>query len=275
MLCDRAKLDGKTAQEPNRTPHNGTQSIPAEAVGRPRQGRLDVREFGSLILLRFGESNDHSDTMSNGPQEASITLAGALQEHSTIRAHHAASLLNAARLSPDVVLTLSQTGDFPDVNPLLAELRRLPRMVISDRLDAQDDMLVAGHSEVLDSQLSRPSGWLSRTDVPAMVTNAVPDRDSEHAFLRKIPASVPTQGESRLRTFNTAADYYIDRIVPLLIDRQTVLLIADVDSLRALRVTLDDDHDEIVNKVDIPIAQPLVYTFDRDLRPADSNGHYL
>ena len=228
-----------------------------------------MREFGSLILLRFGESNDHSDTLSNEPQEASITLAGALQENSTIQAHHAASLLNAARLSPDVVLTVSQTGNFPDVNPLLAELRRLPRMVISDRLDAQDDFSFA------DSKNSRPSGWLSRTDVPAMDTNPVPDGDSEQTFLRETPASLPIQGEPRFRTFNTMAEYFTDRIVPLLLDRQTVLLIADADSLRGLRATLDDDQDEILNKADIPIAQPLVYTFDRGLRPADSNGHYL
>jgi hypothetical protein len=269
MLCDRAKLDGEAAQEPDRTSHNGTQSIPAEADGRARQGRLGVHEFGSLILLRFGESNDHSDTLSNEPQEASITLAGAFQDDSTIQAHHAASLLNGARLSPDVVLTLSATGNFPDVNLLLVGLRKLPRMVICDRLDTQDDFSVA------DNRNSGPSGWLSRTDVPAIHTNPVPDGDSEQSLLRESPALLPTQGESRFRTFNTMAEYYTDRIVPLLLDRQTILLIADAESLHGLRATLDDDHDEILNKADIPIAQPIVYTFDRDLRPADNNAHYL
>ncbi len=69
--------------------------------------------------------------------------------------------------------------------------------------------------------------------------------------------------------------YWYDGIVPDLRSRQTVLVAAHGNSLRALVKHLDGVSDEAIAELNIPTGFPLVYELDANLRPTVAGGRYL
>lgn len=59
--------------------------------------------------------------------------------------------------------------------------------------------------------------------------------------------------------------YWYDAIVPDLMDRKTVLVVAHGNSLRALAKHLDGTSDEDITRLNIPTGVPLVYRFHANL----------
>jgi bisphosphoglycerate-dependent phosphoglycerate mutase len=55
--------------------------------------------------------------------------------------------------------------------------------------------------------------------------------------------------------------------MPLLSDRQTILLIADPHVIAQLRIVLNDSHARQARGAELPTGQLLRYDFDRNLHP--------
>jgi bisphosphoglycerate-dependent phosphoglycerate mutase len=230
-----------------------------------------MREFGSLILLRFDDSADRSDRSDRRHYEAASVPAN-VDVEATALARRAANLLTAAKVSPDVAFTPPRTRSIPIVNALLGELRKLPRTVISDRrLDVQRAWHHSRGSGDQDDALQ--PGWLSRTETPPNATYPRSVLAADHERTRE-----RTETPSILHAAFAAsvmAEFYTERVVPLLLARQTILLIAGPEAIRGLRVTLKDGRDTPPDDDDLPVGQPLLYTFDRHLRPTNPFGSYL
>lgn len=64
--------------------------------------------------------------------------------------------------------------------------------------------------------------------------------------------------------------YWYDQIVPDLLDRKTVLVVAHGNSLRALVKHLDGVSDEEITELNIPTGIPLRYRLGSDLKVLDS-----
>ena len=64
--------------------------------------------------------------------------------------------------------------------------------------------------------------------------------------------------------------YWFDRIVPVLRDGMTPLVVAHGNSLRALVKHLDGIGEDEIVELNIPTGIPLVYVLDEDLQPLES-----
>lgn len=73
---------------------------------------------------------------------------------------------------------------------------------------------------------------------------------------------VEPKAESLEMTLNRVVPYYVDQVVPKLLDQQNQLIIAHGSSLRALIKYLEDISDLNIDKVEVPNGEPIIYTFD-------------
>jgi len=69
--------------------------------------------------------------------------------------------------------------------------------------------------------------------------------------------------------------YWYDAVVPDLLARRTVLVVAHGNSMRALVKHLDGISDQDIAGLNIPTGIPLVYRLDAALQPVTKGGEYL
>jgi 2,3-bisphosphoglycerate-dependent phosphoglycerate mutase len=83
---------------------------------------------------------------------------------------------------------------------------------------------------------------------------------------RRSYAVRPPEGESLEDTFNRTVPYYQREIEPQLKAGNTILIVAHGNSLRALKMYLEDISAADIVHVDIPTGTPRLYNFDADLK---------
>lgn len=76
----------------------------------------------------------------------------------------------------------------------------------------------------------------------------------------------PPDGESLEDTYNRTVPYYQLEIEPHLQAGQNVLVVAHGNSLRALKMYLENLSPQEIVKVDIPTGTPRLYVFDENLK---------
>ena len=79
----------------------------------------------------------------------------------------------------------------------------------------------------------------------------------------------PPDGESLEDTFNRTVPYYQSEIEPKLKGGQSVLIVAHGNSLRALKMYLENISPEDIVKVNIPTGTPRNYDFDKNMKILD------
>jgi 2,3-bisphosphoglycerate-dependent phosphoglycerate mutase len=106
------------------------------------------------------------------------------------------------------------------------------------------------------------------------------DEDDRHSQFhdpryRSLPPEARPRTECLEDVVGRMLPYWYDAIVPDLRDRETVLIAAHGNSLRALVKRLDGMTDEAVVGLDIPTGIPLLYELDEDMVPVSRGGEYL
>ena len=96
--------------------------------------------------------------------------------------------------------------------------------------------------------------------VPPLLTQPVQDRRYQKYDMRLMP-----QGESLHQTQERLMPYFWDHIAPELMAGHDQLVVAHGSSLRALIKKIEDISNEDIVKVEVPNAEPIVYTFDTNL----------
>ena len=81
----------------------------------------------------------------------------------------------------------------------------------------------------------------------------------------------PPDGESLEDTFNRTVPYYQSEIEPKLKGGQSVLIVAHGNSLRALKMYLENISPEDIVKVNIPTGTPRNYDFDKNMKILNVN----
>lgn len=76
----------------------------------------------------------------------------------------------------------------------------------------------------------------------------------------------PPEGESLEDTFKRTVPYYQTEIEPKLKSGQNVLIVAHGNSLRALKMYLENISSEAIEKVNIPTGTPRNYIFDENMK---------
>ena len=83
---------------------------------------------------------------------------------------------------------------------------------------------------------------------------------------RRSYAVRPPGGESLEDTYNRTVPYYKQAIEPRLMAEENILLVAHGNSLRALKMYLENISRKEIVKVNIPTGTPGLYTFDNQLK---------
>ncbi len=97
-----------------------------------------------------------------------------------------------------------------------------------------------------------------------------PGRDPRYKGLKK--EEIPFT-ECLKDTVNRFIPYWNERMLPVLKEKDTVIIAAHGNSLRALVKYLDNISDDEIPKLNIPTGVPLVYEFNEKLEPI--NHYYL
>jgi 2,3-bisphosphoglycerate-dependent phosphoglycerate mutase len=83
---------------------------------------------------------------------------------------------------------------------------------------------------------------------------------------RRSYAVRPPDGESLEDTYHRTVPYYQEQIEPMLKSGKNVLIVAHGNSLRALKMYLENISSEEIVKVNIPTGTPRLYTMDENLK---------
>lgn len=97
-------------------------------------------------------------------------------------------------------------------------------------------------------------------ELPPLVEENHFDRRYEQLDPRLIPT-----GESLAMTASRVLPLWEDQLAPQLLDGKNLLVVGHGNSLRALVKFLEAVPDDQVDKIDIPNASPVVYTFNSEL----------
>lgn len=226
---------------------------------------------GRLVLLRHGESVANAAKEFTGRIDVDLTARGLEQ------ARAAARLLDDAGLVPDVVLTSPMVRALRTAQAVHAELGLTVALTEQWRLVERDYGFLTGMPKAQARERLGAERFVSL-------------RRTRHGRPGPLdPASAAGLDLYEARSGGLAPagrgeslDDVVARVAPcwfeaqaLLADGAVVLVVAHGNSLRALCAVLDDLGDEEVLHLNLPQAQPLVYTLHDDgaLRPR--GGRYL
>lgn len=95
--------------------------------------------------------------------------------------------------------------------------------------------------------------------------------DDQVEIWRRSYKVCPPEGESLEDTFNRTVPYYQSEIEPKLKSGQNILIVAHGNSLRALKMYLENISPEDIEKINIPTGTPCNYWFDRDMKMVNVN----
>lgn len=130
---------------------------------------------------------------------------------------------------------------------------------------------------------------IKQTDIPIIKTVALNERmygslqglnkaetalkygDAQVELWRRSYEVRPPDGESLHDTYNRTVPYYQKEIEPKLKNGKNILIVADGNSIRALKMYLEEISPKDILKVNIPTGTPIMYVFDENLKKFSAN----
>ncbi|GHJ41185.1 2,3-diphosphoglycerate-dependent phosphoglycerate mutase [Streptomyces sp. TS71-3] len=235
---------------------------------------MPVAPGGLLVLVRHGQSTSNAAGRFTGWADVPLTVRGEGE------AAEAGRLMAQHGLRPDVVHTSVLRRCVVSADIVLEKLDRSWIPVYRTwRLNERQYGALTGRSkrEVRqESGVELYQGW--RRSLTAAPGPLAPEQlaelraDPRYAAIRG--AGVPAV-ESLADMVDRVVPYWVDVLAGELFSGRTVLVCAHGNSLRALVSVLDRLTAHEVEELNIPTGAPLLYTFDRDLRPLERGGRYL
>ncbi|HZN72146.1 MAG TPA: phosphoglyceromutase [Micromonosporaceae bacterium] len=233
-----------------------------------------MREVGTLVLLRHGESEWNAKNLFTGWVDVDLTARGEDE------ARRGGELLREHDLLPDVVHTSVQLRAIRTAD---LALRACDRHWIdvrrSWRLNERHYGALQGKNK---KQTLEQYGeeqfmlWRRSYDTPPPPIDD-DDEWSQAADPRYagLPPELRPRTECLADVVERMLPYWYDAIVPDLLLGRTVLVAAHGNSLRALVKHLDGISDADIAALNIPTGIPLRYDLDSALRPLTPGGTYL
>lgn len=224
-------------------------------------------------MLRHGQSTANAAGLFTGVLDVPLTGLGVAE------ARNAAVLLTDANLFPDVVLT-STLRRAQDTAALVCSAFPEAPLSWSDwRLNERNYGDLTGRSK---AEVLREFGeeqfinWRRSVDsAPPPMSDRLFDQLSASQPFAGLPLEARTRTESLRQVIGRIDSFHRDTLAPLLRQGSCVLVVAHGNSLRALCVVLDRLEDDAVRALNLPTGQPLVYSFDPELKPVLPGGRYV
>ncbi|MFG2639153.1 2,3-diphosphoglycerate-dependent phosphoglycerate mutase [Streptomyces sp. NPDC048362] len=233
-----------------------------------------TRAAGTLILLRHGQSEANVAGVFGGWADYRLTPRGEEQ------AVGAARLIAQAGLLPDVVHTSLLHRSIRTAQIVLDGLGRswIP-VRRAWRLNERQYGALTGRGK----QETRHAAGAERYESwrRSLHRRPPPLPEDRLALLRADPRYAPLPGDAlpAVESFSDVVarvlPYWADVVAADLFQGRSVLVVAHGNSLRALVALLDDLDEPAIRALNIPTAEPLLYTRGPDLRPSPRGGRYL
>ena len=220
----------------------------------------------SLVLLRHGQSQWNLENRFTGWVDVDLSSNG-IEE-----ARQAGRTLRENGFEFDVALTSVLKRCIRTTWLVLEELDRMWLPVQKDwRLNERHYGALQGLNK---KETSKKYGekqvhlWRRGYSVkpPENAIGIVQDNVPQIPDLSEIPLS-----ESLADTSVRVVQYWKEIVVPLLMEKQKILLVGHGNSLRALVKHLDNISDEKIMELNIPTGYPLVYQLDSELKSIEHN----
>lgn len=215
-----------------------------------------------LVIIRHGESTANRDDLYTGWTDVPLTPLGVKQ------AHEAGQMLAATGLGFTDVHTSVLQRAIMTTHIVLAESNQLwlPEHK-SWRLNERHYGALRGRNKTqtkAEYGADQVALWRrSYDEVPPLLPKPEHVNDRRYSHL---PVTALTRGESLKMASARLMPYWIDQVAPRLLAGQNQLIVAHGSTLRALIKYLDRVSDADISKVEVPNAQPIRYTFDRELQ---------
>lgn len=233
-----------------------------------------VPRFGSMLLLRHGESTANAAGLFTGVLDVGLTERGFRE------ARTAAKLITAAGVRPDVtyVSELRRTRQTAEILLRVLDLPSTP--IRSDwRLDERNYGALTGRSKHdVRAEFGEVAFrmWRRSVDVaPPPMPDDQFDSIAGSVPFRNLPAVALSRTESLADVIARVRSFYLQRIVPDITGGLTVLVVGHGNSLRALCADLDQLSRAEIEALNIPTGQPLLYDFGRIFTLEARSNHYL
>lgn len=217
-----------------------------------------------FILLRHGESHWNKENRFTGWTDIQLT------SHGIEEAKKAAQLLQKHGLAFDLAMTSVLSRAIHTLWIVLSEMDLMYIPVMKDwRLNERhygnlQGLNKAETAERLGKEIVH--FWRrSYAGCPPALTLDDPrhprfDPRYEHINPELLPAS-----ESLQDTLRRVRIWYCDQLLPMLLDRKRILIVAHGNSLRALVMHLDDISGNAIPELYIPTGVPLIYHLNENL----------
>ncbi len=229
------------------------------------------KEPGTLILIRHGES------MLNYNKTFTGWIDADLNERGVRETEHAARLLMERGYEIDVTYTSRLKRAIRSSWIVMTELGQIYRPVykswrLNERMyGALEGMSKPGLAQELGEEVVQGFRQGLTTTPPPMT----PDHPHWHLHEKKYadvkPEQIPVT-ESLQDTMERTLPLWHNRILPDLRSGQTVMIVAHANSLRGILKHMDNLDQGEIQAVAIPNGIPLVYKFDRNMRPIKQDG---
>lgn len=221
---------------------------------------------GSLILVRHGE------TVLNYNKTFTGWIDTDLAERGVREIEHAANLLLERGYSVDVTFTSRLKRAIRSTWILLIGLNQLYKPVYKSwRLNERMYGALEGKSKPdIARELGESVVQEFRAGLKGRPPPMLPDHPHWHQNERKYTDLQPNEfpiTESLEDTMERTIPLLNSRIVPALKAGKNVMIVAHANSLRGIIKHIDNISEEDISRVVIPNGIPLVYKFDRKLKP--------
>ena len=225
-----------------------------------------ARKPGSLILVRHGESEWNFNKTFTGWVDVDLSELGVRE------IEHAGRLLLAGGYSVDVVYTSRLKRAIRSTWILLGELHQKYRQVfkswrLNERMyGALEGLSKPGTAKELGEDVVQQwrAGLYARP--PPMSENHPFWHKNERKYADLDPKDIPVT-ESLQDTMERTLPLWNNRILPDLKLGKNVMIVAHANSLRGIVKHIDNLSDKDIVGVGIPNGIPLVYKFDKSMRP--------
>ena len=194
----------------------------------------------NLTLVRHGQSDWNNKNLFTGWENPGLTKKGVEEAHKT------GNLLKEENKNYSYLFTSILDRAINTADIILEELGIDQINIIRDQALNERDY---GELTGLNKDAARKK-W---------------GEDQVHIWRRSFDIP-PPGGESLKDTAERVIPYFRDKILPLLIEDNNILISAHGNSLRALIMYLEKISEDEIVKLEIATGQPIVYKLDEDLQ---------
>lgn len=228
----------------------------------------------TLVLLRHGESEWNKENRYTGWCDVNLTPRGKkeardagrlLKENGVEIDHCFTSVLRRAGVTANMALSASDQFWVPITKTWRLNERHYGSLQGYNKDTAYEELGI-------DQELVMEMRMSYDTRPPPMSDDHPHwhGKDRRYKLLSKDKLEL-TRAESLHDTANRILPFYNSVIVPSLVSGNTCLVVSHANTIRSLIKHIDNISDEDIKSMSIPTGVPLLYRFDKDMKPVDPN----